>query len=191
MSRALGKKRPRRGGGGRYGVPFGWSGLFRCLGAQRPGGPRLPGGVPISPEKWGERGPGASPLAPGFYGPLAAARSFWRLCHIVPVMGLFRCPSSYPDLGTFFHKMLFQHIFSKNASQIGLRISEGIAPRTDQGQQPPKRASGNERALNPGGAGGHPPRLFASGLSLEKAWIPRPGPGGKPRRRSGPAMVQA
>ena len=33
------------------------------------------------------------------------------------------------------------------------------------------------------GAGGHPPRLFASGLSLEKAWIPRPGPGGEPRRR--------
>ena len=41
-----------------------------------------------------------------------------------------------------------------------------------------------------GGAGGHPPRLFASGLSLEKAWIPRPGPGGEPRCRSGPAQVQ-
>ena len=33
------------------------------------------------------------------------------------------------------------------------------------------------------GAGGIPPRLFASGLSLEKAWIPRPGPGGEPPRR--------
>ena len=76
-----------------------------------PRGPACPAGVPISPEKWGERGPGASPLDPRFYGPLAAARSFWRLCHIVPVMGLFRRPSSYPDLGTFFHKMLFQHIF--------------------------------------------------------------------------------
>ena len=53
----------------------------------------------------------------------------------------------------------------------------------------PKRASGNERALKPGGAGGIPPRLFASGLSLEKAWIPRPGPGGEPRCRSGPAQV--
>ena len=39
-----------------------------------------------------------------------------------------------------------------------------------------ERAS-SERALNRG-AGGIPPRLFASGLSLEKAWIPRPGPGG-------------
>ena len=35
----------------------------------------------------------------------------------------------------------------------------------------PKPASGNERALKKGG-GGPPPRLFASGLSLEKAWIP-------------------
>ena len=39
-------------------------------------------------------------------------------------------------------------------------------------------------------AGGPPPRLFASGLSLEKAWIPRPGPGGNPPRRAHPAMVQ-
>ena len=37
---------------------------------------------------------------------------------------------------------------------------------------------------------GPPPRLFASGLSLEKAWIPRPGPGGNPPRRCEPAPVQ-
>ena len=53
--------RPVPGGGAvGYCVPFGWSGLFRCLGAQRPGGPACPAGVPISPEKWGERGPGPS-----------------------------------------------------------------------------------------------------------------------------------
>ena len=34
-----------------------------------PRGARLPGGVPISPEKWGERGPGASPLDPLFLWP--------------------------------------------------------------------------------------------------------------------------
>ena len=53
----------------------------------------------------------------------------------------------------------------------------------------PKRASGNERAIKKGGAGGIPPRLFSSGLSLEKAWIPRPGPGGNPPRRCQPAPV--
>ena len=55
--------RPVPGGGSvGYYVPFGWSGLSRCLGAQRPGGPAYPTGVPISPEKWGERGPGASAI---------------------------------------------------------------------------------------------------------------------------------
>ena len=176
--------RPVPGGGAvGYCVPFGWSGLFRCLGAQRPGGPACPAGVPISPEKWGERGPGASPLDPRFYGPLVPTRSFWRLWRIVPVEGLLRAPCTCPDLETFFHKMLFQHIFPENASQIGLSIPEEIAPQTYQSQQSPNPASGNERAIKKGGAGGIPPRLFASGLSLEKAWIPRPGPGGNPPRR--------
>ena len=99
---------------GQPGAAYPLGGCLRShLGAQRPGGPACPAGVPISPEKWGERGPGASPLAPRFYGPLAAARSFWRSCRIVSVVGLFRCPSSYPDLETFFHKMLFRIFFRK------------------------------------------------------------------------------
>ncbi len=138
---------------GRY--PFGWVAPKPPWGA-RPRGP-LPGGGPHFSREMGERGPGALPPGPPwFYGPLAAARLFWGLCHIVPVVGLFRRPSSYPDLETFFHKMLFQHIFPGNASQIGLRISEETAPRTDPGQQSPKRASGNERPIKRGGGG--PPR---------------------------------
>ena len=54
----------------------------------------------------------------------------------------------------------------------------------------PKTSECQRAGHKKGGAGGHPPRLFASGLSLEKAWIPRPGPGGNPRCRSGPAPVQ-
>ena len=46
-------------------------GALPGLGAQRPGGPACPAGVPISPEKWGERGPGLRPWTPGF----RAARS--------------------------------------------------------------------------------------------------------------------
>ena len=47
-------------GGGRYCVPFGWSGLLRCLGAQRPVG-RLPGGGPrFSRETGGKRARGES-----------------------------------------------------------------------------------------------------------------------------------
>ena len=77
-----------------------------------PRGPRrLRRGSPFLPRNGEKEGRGRCPLDPQFYGPLAAARSFWGLCHIVPVVGLFRRPSSYPDLETFFHKMLFQHIF--------------------------------------------------------------------------------
>ena len=77
-------------------------------------------------------------------------------CRIVPVVGLFRNPSTCPDLETFFRKMLFEHISRKNASQIGLRIPEGIAPRTDQRERSPKRASDSKRTIKPGVQGRNP-----------------------------------
>ena len=43
-----------------------------------------------------------APRPPFFYGPLVPTRSFWRLCRIVSVEGLFRTPSTCPDLGRFF-----------------------------------------------------------------------------------------
>ena len=68
--------RPAPGGGAvRYCVPFGWSRLLRGLGAQRPGGPACPAGVPISPEKWGERGPGPSVIGRQFR---------WNHCRVDP-----------------------------------------------------------------------------------------------------------
>ena len=91
--------------------PSGGPGSYEASGRSAPGAPPARRGSPFLPRNGEKEGRGRCPLDPQFYGPLAAARSFWRLCHIVPVMGLFRCPSSYPDLGTFFHKMLFQHIF--------------------------------------------------------------------------------
>ena len=55
-----------------------------------------------------------------------------------------------------------------------------IAHRPKQCSTTAKTSEWERAGPNPGGAGGIPPRLFASGLSLEKAWIPRPGPGGEP-----------
>ena len=74
--------------------------------------------------------------------------------------------------------------YTKKASQIRVRR---WAPK-----QPPYRNTAPHHAKTSEwqraghkkrGGGGIPPRLFASGLSLEKAWIPRPGPGGNPPRR--------
>ena len=95
-----------------------------------------------------------------------------------------------PIWDAFSRKNMLKSIFVKESSQIRARkwlqvktTTVPLRPAT------PKRASANERAIKEGGAGGHPPRLFASGLSLEKAWIPRPGPGGNPPRRVHPAPV--
>ena len=62
---------PRRGAVW-YCVPFGWSGLFRCLGAQRPGGAAdSGGGARLSLEKVGGKNTRGKPLDPAFI----AARS--------------------------------------------------------------------------------------------------------------------
>ena len=59
-----------------------------------------------------------------------------------------------------------------------------IAHRSEQcGTQPQNERVGTSGPLKKGG-GGHPPRLFASGLSLEKAWIP-------PRDRAGNHLAGA
>src|SRR5699024_11193815 len=50
--------------------PTGGRGSYEASGRSAPL-PAYPAGTPISPEKWGERGPGASPLDPVFI----AARS--------------------------------------------------------------------------------------------------------------------
>ena len=63
--------------------------------------PACPAGVPISPEKWGERGPGASPLDPEFYGPLAAARSFLGSLSLIRRRGYF-LRYAKTDLGRIF-----------------------------------------------------------------------------------------
>ena len=64
---------------------------------------RLRAGARLSPEKAGGKSAGGlAPWTPFFYGPLVPTRSFWRLCRIVPVVGLFRTPPTCPDLERFF-----------------------------------------------------------------------------------------
>ena len=142
--------------------------------------PAYPAGVPISPEKWGERGPGASPLDPQFYGPLAAARSFWRSCRIVPVMGLFRCPSSYPDLGTFFHKMLFQHIFPRKCVPNRFWNTGGNSRTTVPEPTIPKTSEWERAAIKAGSRG--LPLVFFPPTFFKESRAPPPESAGPPGR---------
>ena len=50
------------------------------LEAQRPVAPPARRGVPISPEKWGERGPGLRPWTPGFDDRSLSLAGFWDRC---------------------------------------------------------------------------------------------------------------
>ena len=74
-----------------------------------------------------------------------------------------------------FAKCFFSIFFQKNASQIGLSIPEGIAPRTDQRERSPKRASDSKRAIKPGVQGACPRPSFSPFL----------GRNGDPRRAGG------
>ena len=95
--------RPGPGGGAvGYCVPFGWSGLFRCLGAQRPGGPPTPAGsATFFEESRGKEHQGQAP-GPRFYSRSFPLARFGVVGRIVPVYGLLRCPCTCPDLERFF-----------------------------------------------------------------------------------------
>ena len=81
-------------------VPFGWVPRKHPWGAA-PRCPACPAGVPISPEKWGERGPGASPLDPRFLWPLVPTRWVLRWLSLQGSRDYFlRDPKT--DLGRIF-----------------------------------------------------------------------------------------
>ncbi len=74
-------------------------------------------------------------------------------------------------------------LYEKSAPNQGTYMGTVLAPLPEQCATTAKTSEWERAGHKKRGGGGPPPRLFASGLSLEKAWIPRPGPGGKPLRR--------
>ena len=95
--------RPVPGGGVvRYCVPFGWSGLFRCLGAQRPGGPACPAGAPFLPRNGEKEGRGQAPWTPFFMVRSFPLAGFGVVGRSEAMLRLFRSPCTCPDLGRFF-----------------------------------------------------------------------------------------
>ena len=155
---ASGNERPLTQGGGGNPVlrTLGVGCSEAPLGRSAPGAPPARRGSPFLPRNGEKEGRGQAPWTPGFMArllPLArfgvcATLSRWRGYYGTHVRALIWRLS--------FIKCFFSIFFPENAFQIGLRIPEEIAPRTDPGQQPPKPASANERAINQGGRGATP-----------------------------------
>ena len=111
-----GARRPFRWG--QY-VPSGWVPRKHPWGAA-PRGPACPAGVPISPEKWGERGPGASPLDPDFYSRSFPLAGFWD-CWLWYDSGAITTGMLRPIWNAFSRKNMLKSIFAKESFQIRAR----------------------------------------------------------------------
>ena len=94
-------------------------------------------------------------------------------CHIVPVDGLLRGPCTCPDLGTFFRKILFQHIFfskMRPESVLAYRRKSSLDRCRDNHRK--SQRVGTSGYQTPGSRGAAP-ALFLP-ISREK-WGPPPG----------------
>ena len=91
--------------------------------------------------------------------------------------------------GLSFAKFFFSIFFPENASQIGLRISEEIAPLPYQRQRSPKRASGSKRAIKLGVQGRSPGPLsphFSGEMGTPAGQAGQRGAAPQGQLRSGP-----
>ena len=106
-------------GAGRGCVPSGWVPRKHPWGAA-PRCPACPAGVPISPEKWGERGPGLRPWTPGFMARSLSLARFGDRClwydSGVVTSGMLR-----PIWDAFSGKNMLKKHFTKESLQIRVR----------------------------------------------------------------------
>ena len=171
---------------GRHGAAYPLGGRRGShLEAQRPVAPPARRGVPISPEKWGERGPGLCPWTPGFDGRSLALARFGGCAALFRSIGYYEPHVRALIWRLSFAKMLFRIFFRENAFQIGLSIPEGIAPLPYQRQRSPKPASGSKRAIKKGGRGPSPATLCVRAFSRESL-DPPPGTGREPTSQGPP-----
>ena len=115
-------------------------GAFPGLGAQRPGGPRLPGGGPHFSREMGRKRAGAPPLDPTFYSrslPLAGFCGGY-LCN---GRGAISSDMQKPIWDAFSRKNMLKSIFAKESFQIR-RISPKPSP---WGEGAPVRTLGRMR----------------------------------------------
>ena len=183
--------RPGPGGGTvRYCVPFGWSGLFRSLGAQRPVG-RLPGGGPrFSRETGGKRARGESfsPLDSllWFLGPCKGSSLFsaWPAAlYLTPVTA--RPPAGRAGRGGFAGGKGLTLIEFKNSTKKAPQIRACTwAPKQPNYRPaaPPntKTSERQQAGHKKWGGGGHPPATLCVRAFSRESLDPPPGTGREP-----------
>ena len=108
-------------------------------------------------------------------------------CHIVPVDGLLRHPCTCPDLETFFHKMLFQHIFPGKCVPNRFWHTGGNSRTTVPEPTIPKTSEWERAAIKAGSRG--LPLVFFPPTFFKESRAPLPESAGNPRCRVYPAMV--
>ena len=94
--------------------------------------------------------------------------------------------ASFPPRGSLWSVQPYPKKRPKSGHVDGVRNS----PTTGTMRHNPQTSEWQRAGPKKRGGGGPPPRLFASGLSLEKAWIPARDRAGNPPRRCEPALVQ-
>jgi len=127
----------------------------------------------------GRKRAGAPPLDPRYYGRSFPLADFWDRCFWYD-SGAITSDMLRPIWGAFSGKNMLKSIFAKDSPQIRARkwlqlktTTVPLRPAT------PKRASGNERVINPGVQGARPPALFPPAFSGESL-DPPPGTGREP-----------
>ena len=161
--------------------PLGGRGSSEASGRSAPL-PRLPGGGPHFSREMGRKRAGAPPLDPRYYGRSFPLADFWDRCFWYD-SGAITSDMLRPIWGAFSGKNMLKSIFAKDSPQIRARkwlqlktTTVPLRPAT------PKRASGNERVINPGVQGARPPALFPPAFSGESR-APARSRAGNPRRR--------
>ena len=107
-------------------------------------------------KKAGGKNTRGKPLDPGFYSPLAAARSFWGSLSLIRQRGYFlRYPKT--DLGRIFGKKYAEKEFCKRKSpNQGTYMGTVIAPRTKQCGTTAKTSEWERAGHKTGGRGATP-----------------------------------
>ena len=159
--------------GARWGTayPLGGRGFSEASGRSAPGGPPARRGPHFSREMGRKRAGGKPPGPPGFMARLLPLARFGVCATLSRSWGYFAAHLRTLIWRLSFIKCFFSIFFRemRPKSVLGFRRKQPLERIRDNNRQ-------NERVPTSGpeprGGGGPPPRLFASGLSLEKAWIP-------------------